>query len=140
MNSLQQTTSFADSEAGLLKVTEGWVVAYNAMDAKKTASFFADDAILYPQNMPMAKGVPAIEAVMRHVFSLGKMEFSRTPIESLRSGDIAYQTVAYVQTITPETGDRIEDRGEAILIMKRVGEDEWRIVHDMFNSDLPAAE
>ena len=76
---------------------------------------------------------------MRHVFSLGKMKFTLTPIASLRSGDIAYQTVAYVQAITPATGSPIEDRGEAIIIMKRFGEDEWRIIHDMYNSDLPAA-
>jgi len=139
MNSSQETTSFSQTEAGLAKVTEGWVAAYNAMDAEGCASFFADNAILYPQNAPMAKGRPAIEAVLANVFGFGTMQFTFTPIASLISGSIAYQTGTYVQTITPTAGAPINDRGEAIIIMKRIADDEWRIIHDMYNSDLPAA-
>lgn len=138
MTDLHQMTSFPETETGLMRVTKGWVAAYNAMDARRVASFFADDAILYPQNAPMAKGVAAVETVMKTVFALGKMQFAFTPIASLIAGDVAYQTGAYVQTITPSAGAVIEDRGEAIIIMKRVGDDDWRIVHDMYNTDLPA--
>jgi len=134
-----ETQDFAATETGLARVIKGWVVAYNARSAKDTAAFFADDAILYPQNAEPAKGKAAIEGVMKHVFGLGQMEFTFTPIASSISGDFAYQTGAYVQTITPATGAPIEDRGEAIIIMKRVAGDEWRIIHDMYNSDLPAA-
>ncbi len=31
------------------------------------------------------------------------------------------------------------NRSEAIIIMKRIADDKWRIIHDMYNSGLPAA-
>jgi uncharacterized protein (TIGR02246 family) len=139
MTELRVEGPFPDSESGLLAVTQGWVTAYNAEDAAGTAAFFAEDAVFYPPNAPMARGVDEIAELMRQVFALGSLDFSLTPIASVRSGETAYQTVAYSQTITPNTGPTIEDRGEAIIIMRRVGDDEWRIVHDMYNSDLPAA-
>jgi len=40
-------------------------------------------------------------------------------------------------SITPQTGQPTTDKGKYVVILKRGSNGQWRLAHDIFNSDMP---
>jgi len=111
------------------KVESDFVAAYNAHDAAKVASFYADDAALMGPNAPMVKGRSSIEKYYQEQFGRGAVHLRIKPLESLVRGDRAFEAGTATATLGP-----FSDEGKYLLIYKRVGR-EWKIAYDIFNSD-----
>ena len=98
-------------------------------------AYYADDAILLPPNMPAATGHAAIEAVLRTfppitAFTIQQEELAGT-------GDLAYQRGRYRMTLAPPGMAAIPDSGKYLEIWRKGADGTWKIVRDMFNSDVP---
>jgi ketosteroid isomerase-like protein len=116
----------------LAKLASEFELAYNAKDAAKIASFYADDAVIMAPGLPIIKGRPSIEAhYLREVAQGATMQVR--PFESQVAGASGFEA----GTVTVTLGSRI-DNGRYVLIYKRVGR-EWKIAYDIFNSDPPPA-
>jgi uncharacterized protein (TIGR02246 family) len=113
------------------KLSAQFAAAYNAHDAAKVASFYADDAMLMIPDEPMIKGRSSIEAYFREQFAQGPVTLRTAPLESAVAGDRAFQVGSATATLGPWS-----DHGKYITIYKRVGR-EWKIAYDIFNSDQP---
>ena len=113
------------------KLAAEFAAAYNAYDAAKVASFYADEALLMIPNEPMIKGRRSIEAYFQEQFAQGPVTLRTRPLESAIAGDRAFQVGSATATLGPWS-----DHGKYITIYKRVGR-EWKIAYDIFNSDQP---
>jgi len=113
------------------KLSAQFAAAYNAHDAAKIASFYANDAMLMIPDEPMIKGRSSIEAYFREQFAQGPVTLRTMPLESGVAGDRAFQMGSATATLGPWS-----DHGKFITIYKRVGR-EWKIAYDIFNSDQP---
>ena len=111
------------------KLSAQFAAAYNAHDAAKVASFYADDAALMGPNAPMVKGRSSIEKYYQEQFGRGAVHLRIKPLESLVRGDRAFEAGTATATLGP-----FSDEGKYLLIYKRVGR-EWKIAYDIFNSD-----
>lgn len=111
---------------------EGFAAAMNAGDLEALVDLYAEDARLLPPNAEMVRGHDAIRAVYGEIIASG-LEGELETIEAIAAGDIGYR----VGTFASRTPDgTVVDRGKYIEVwQKRDGE--WKIINDMYSSDLP---
>ena len=121
----------------LAKVTDAYVKASLAADAKAIAALYTDDAVEMPPNQSMVKGRAAIEQYYTKQFggSAKLQSFVLTKIESNASGDIGYEVGTYRQTIT-DGQHPMNDTGKYTVVMKRTG-GVWKVAYAIYNSDTP---
>jgi uncharacterized protein (TIGR02246 family) len=122
------------TDPALNKLSAEWAAAFNAKDAAKVASLYADDAVVMPPNLPMVKGRANIEAHFKGEIQQGVTNLQLKPMESAISGSQAFE--AGTSTATMPGGQT--DQGKYLVVLKRVGND-WKIAYDVYNSDAPPA-
>jgi uncharacterized protein (TIGR02246 family) len=122
------------TDPALNKLAAEWAAAFNAKDAAKIASLYADDAVLMPPNLPMVKGRANIEAHFKGEIQQGVTNLQLRPLESAISGSQAFE--AGTSTVTVPGGQT--EQGKYLVVLKRVGND-WKIAYDIYNSDAPPA-
>jgi uncharacterized protein (TIGR02246 family) len=114
------------------KLAVAFAAAYNAHDAAKVASFYADDGVLMVPAQPMIRGRSNIEKHYESTFGQQAGRLRLTPLESAITGAHAFEMGAAVATLGP-----LSDNGKYVIIYKRV-RNEWKIAFDIFNSDQSA--
>ena len=114
---------------GPKQVSEAFLTAYNAKDAVKIASLYADDAELMPPDSQPLKGRAAIEALFREKFEQ-KCVMELSSIRSDVSGGHAFDTGTMSVTMPAENGSSQKVSGNYLAVFKRVG-DEWKIAYHM---------
>lgn len=140
----KQGTTIADTrsadEATLKNLDAEWSKAAGAKDLDKTASYYSDDALVLPPNMPAIQGKQKARAMWQGMFSVpgfgGGWKVSK--VEVARSGELGYVTGSYELSETDETGKPVTDKGKYLEVWKKQADGSWKCVIDMFNSDLPS--
>jgi uncharacterized protein (TIGR02246 family) len=111
----------------------GWEAALNAGDVEAIVAHYTDEALLMPPNGEMGQGADAVRAAFTEMVDAG-LTGKLPTIESRVAGDIGYRVGTYV--LTAPDGTQV-DKGKYIETWRKVG-GEWKIDHDIWNSDLPA--
>jgi len=130
----------AADEATLRKLDDEWSKAAGAKDVDKTISYYSDDAVVMPPNIPTLTGKEAIRTLWKSMldspaFSGG---WKATKVEVARSGDLAYVSGTYEFNEKDDSGKPITDKGKYLEVWKKQADGNWKCVADMFSSDLPA--
>lgn len=127
------------ASAEIAKVSDSYVKASQAGDAKAIAALYTDDAVEMPPNQPLLKGRAAIEQYYTKQFGgpAKVQSFALTRIESNASGDIGYEVGTYKQTIT-DGKNPMNDSGKYTVVLKRTG-GAWKVAYAIYNSDTPPA-
>jgi len=135
-----QATSPSTDEAALRKLDEEWSKAAGTRDVDKTISYYTDDAVVMPPNIPTITGKEATRDFWKSM--LGSPSFSggwkATKVEVARSGDLAYVSGTYEFNDKDDSGKPLTDKGKFLEVWKKQSNGNWKCVADMFNSDLPA--
>ena len=63
---------------------------------------------------------------------------NRAAAEAAQSGDLAYVVGTYQITPNNDKGKPMEDRGKLVEVWKKQTDGKWKVVADIFNTDLPA--
>ena len=140
----QATTTLADTrsadEAALKNLDAEWSKAAGAKDIDKTASYYSDDALVLPPNMPTINGKQGARAMWQGMFSVPGFGggWKASKVEVARSGDLAYVTGTYELSETDAKGKSMTDKGKYLEVWKKQSDGTWKCVVDMFNSDLPS--
>jgi uncharacterized protein (TIGR02246 family) len=116
----------------LNKLAAEFEAAFNAGDAAKVASMYAEDGVVMPPNEPMVKGRSAIEAALKKEMAKGKVTLKLSPFHSAITGDSAHEA----GTVTVKLPDGRTVNEKYVVVYKRVG-NEWKIAYDIWNSDTP---
>jgi uncharacterized protein (TIGR02246 family) len=124
----------------LIKLRVDFAAAFNAKDAAKVASFYADDAVLMPPNQSIVKGRASIEADYKRAFEQGVTNLQVRPMEVVIAGTHAFEAGTTIVTVpgsqSSGAGSSITESGKYVVIYKKVGSD-WKIAYDVWNSDQP---
>jgi len=131
----------ATDEAALKKLDDEWSKAAGARDVDKTISYYSDDAVVMPPNIPTLTGKEPIRTLWKSMlespgFSGG---WKATKVEVARSGDLAYVSGTYEFNEKDDSGNPMTDKGKYLEIWKKQADGSWKCVADMFSSDLPVA-
>lgn len=129
----------AADETALKKLDDEWSKAAGSRDVEKTISYYSDDAVLMPPNIPTLTGKEPIRTLWKSMlespaFSGG---WKATKVEVARSGDLAYVSGNYEFNEKDESGKPITDKGKYLEVWRKQADGSWKCVADMFSSDLP---
>ena len=135
------TDTRAADEATLRNLDAEWSKAAGAKDLEKTASYYTDDAIVLPPNMPVIQGKQQARAMWQGMFSVPGFGggWKATKVEVARSGDLGYVTGAFELSETDASGRPIVDKGTYLEIWKKQPDGQWRFAREIWNSSAPAA-
>ncbi|MEY2520504.1 MAG: hypothetical protein QOF24_2263 [Verrucomicrobiota bacterium] len=131
------TTAAADMkmEQALRDADAEWSRVAAAKDLDKTVSFYADDAMVLPPNQSMVTSKTGIRNLWKGFLeSLTGISWKTTRVEIARSGDMGYLIGTYAMTMK----DGAKDTGKYCEVWKKQADGKWKVVADMFSSDLPA--
>ena len=126
----------ASEEAAIRAVNRQLEQAVASRNADAATQLYATDAVFMIPNAPAAKGQAAIrEAWAALLPPNARLSLSPTRIDIASNGERATDIGTYTFTFTGDQGT-VTDRGKYMVDFRKVGT-EWKIAHDIFNSDLP---
>jgi uncharacterized protein (TIGR02246 family) len=128
-------------EQALRDLDAQWSAAAGAKDLDKTVSYYADDAIVMPPNAPPATTKEAIRSTWNEMLTSpgAGISWKTTKVEVANGGDLAYVSGTYEETMTDASGKRAQDRGKYVEIFKKQADGTWKVIVDIWNSDLPVS-
>ena len=136
------TAGAADTkiEQALRDLDAQWSAAAGTKDLDKTVSFYSDNAIVMPPNASSAKTKEAIRSAWKEMLTSpgAAISWKTTKVEVAKAGDLAYVSGTYEETMTDASGKPVKDRGKYVEIFKKQADGTWKVVADIWNSDLAA--
>src|SRR5438093_10188389 len=128
-------------EQDLRDLDAKWSAAAGAKDVDKTVSYYAEDAVVMPPNAPAATTKEAIRSAWKEMLTSpgAAISWKTTKVEVAKSGDLAYVSGTYEETMTDASGKPVKDRGKYVEIFKKQANGTWKVIVDIWNSDLPAS-
>jgi len=137
-SSAQKKNSTA--EDAIRAADQGWEHVFGMKDLKASVDFCAEDASFMPPNSPIATGKQAIGQVFTGFFAIPeiKLNWHPTKIGVARSGELGYSVGVYEMSFKDPAGKQVTDRGKYVTVWKKQSDGSWKVVNDIFNSDLPA--
>jgi ketosteroid isomerase-like protein len=114
---------------------ENNVKLMNAKDWKGVLALYTEDAIELPPNHAAIQGKAAIQAWLQAFPPLS--DFHAESLEIVGQEDLAFDRGTYSMTVTPAGAPPIKDHGKYLTLWRKQTNGSWKVVRDVFNSDLP---
>ncbi|MGA8142818.1 MAG: DUF4440 domain-containing protein [Candidatus Acidiferrales bacterium] len=128
----------AADESAIRDLDAQWSKTAGARDVDGAVSFYSDDATLLPPNAPLAADKQSIRAEWTELLAPdSSLSWRSSKVDVARSGDLAYSTGAYQMSLKNPQGKLIEDHGKFLEVWKKQADGKWKVVADVYNSDLP---
>jgi len=129
--------SRAADEAAIRAASAAWSQASTAKDLDKTISFYADDALQFPEKAPAAKGKENIRKNWAPLLAApgAGLSFQTTTVEIARSGELAYETGTYDFVTTDKQGKSSDEKGKYVVVWKKQNDGSWKAAVDIDNPD-----
>jgi len=131
----------ADEEQKIREVETAWSAAAASKDVDKTVSYYAADAVVFAPNAPGATTKDAIRNAWKEMLTApgAAISWKASKVEVAKSGELAYVTGTYEDTTTDASGKPVKGHGNYVAIFKKQADGTWKVVVDIWNSDLPAS-
>jgi ketosteroid isomerase-like protein len=137
------TATAADTkiEQALRDLDTQWSKDAGAKDLDKTVSYYAEGATVMPPNASAAMTKEAIRSAWKEMLTTpgAAISWKATKVEVTKAGDFAYVSGTYEEAMTDASGKPVNDRGKYVEIFKKQADGTWKVVADIWNSDLPAS-
>lgn len=126
-------------EQALRDLDAQWSKAAVAKDLDKTVSYYATDAVVMPPNAPSATTKEAIRSAWKEMLTSpgAAISWQTTRVVVATSGDLACVSGTYEETIADASGKTVKDNGKYVEIFKKQTDGTWKVIVDIWNSDLP---
>jgi uncharacterized protein (TIGR02246 family) len=127
----------AADQATIRAASAAWSQASTAKDLDKTVSFYADDALQFPEKAPAAKGKENIRKNWAQLLAAPGpgLSFQTATVEIARSGELAYETGAYNFITTDKKGKSTDEKGKYVVVWKKQTDGSWKAAVDIDNPD-----
>jgi ketosteroid isomerase-like protein len=108
-------------------------------DINKFLSYYAADASVYPQGMPIATGSEAIREAFTKMMSMPgfAVQWSATKADVSASGDLGYTAGSYQMSMNNAAGTPVTEKGKYVTVWKKQSGGQWKVTEDIFNADAP---
>jgi ketosteroid isomerase-like protein len=137
---MTNTDAVETDRAAITRATAELLAAVNDSSADRCLAVWAADGVLMPPHHPSVQGHEAIGNYFRSLFSRRRFRFAFTSSDIHLAGDTAMECVTYTAIMWSESGaSPIEDVGKGLHVYRRQSNGSWKLTHDIWNSDQPAA-
>ena len=118
-----------------------WSKDAGAKDVDKTVSYYAEGAVVMPPNASAATTKEAIRSAWKEMLTTpgAAISWKAAKVEVAKSGDLAYVSGTYEETMTDASGKSVQDHGKYVEVWEKQADGTWKVVADIWNSDLPAS-
>ena len=119
-----------------------WAAAANTGDIESIMSLLTDDVIMLSANEPIKEGKEAVRAAILADLEESALENTKVMVVEVRlAGDWAYARGTWGGTNIPKAGgESSQFVGKWIDIFERQPDGSWKVICNMYNSDLPVSE
>jgi ketosteroid isomerase-like protein len=116
-----------------------WNKTYEAKDLDKAVAFCDEQGSLLWPNAPVATGKNAITKLTASAFAIPdfKLVWQQVKVGIARSGDLGYTSGTYIWSFRDTSGKPVSDKGKYLTVWKKQADGSWKVLFDMFNTDLP---
>jgi ketosteroid isomerase-like protein len=121
----------------ILAADAAWLKVYQAKDLAKSVAFCDEQASMLAPNTPIAAGKDAIAKLISEDFSNDNIEWHANKVGVSRSGDLGYTSGTTGMTFKDASGKTVAYKGKYLTVWKKQADGSWKVLYDMFNSDLP---
>lgn len=126
--------SQAEVEAAIAEFNRQYLAAINTGDIDALAALTTDDHMMISSGGPPMTGKQALVDAMTGAFARFDFDESWTPLETVASGDVAYQRGTFVVNATPKAGgEAVHMAGNFLRIYRRQPDGRWFMTRDNFN-------
>ena len=116
-----------------------YVAAFNAANAARVASFYAEDALYISPSADRVEGRNAIELYIHSAMRQGLSNLTLRPTETRQIGDAVYDLGTYTMTEPGSGGQGTTTSGDYLVLLRRAGNNRLEIVRQISNRrDEPA--
>jgi ketosteroid isomerase-like protein len=125
--------------AAIRKADLDWSAAFSARDLDAAVAVMDESGRVLSPNMPVATTPAAIRTQFKATFALPEVKISWKPdlVQAARSGEIGYSSGRYTMSWM-EDRKTLSDQGKYATIWKKQRNGQWKVLLDIFNSDIPA--
>lgn len=127
------------SVAAVRAADQAWLKVFAAKNLEKSVAMCDDAGAILAPNAPASEGHTAISKSFAAFFALPNFKISWTPSKAEVSGDLGYTSGAYEFSFVDPTGKTIPDHGKYVTVWKKQKDGSWKVLLDIFNTDLPPA-
>lgn len=128
-----------NAQDAVLAADAAWLKVYAAKDLEKSVAFCDDEGSMLAPNSPIATGKDALTKLIGSAFAIPdyKLAWHPNKVGVARSGELGYTSGTYDLSFTDAAGKTISDKGKYLTVWKKEADGSWKVLFDMFNSDLP---
>jgi ketosteroid isomerase-like protein len=126
-------------EDAIRAADQQWMKVFADKDLEKSVVFCAADGSVLAPNAPIAVGRDAIGKLFSGFFALPGLKIGWHPDKAqvAKSGELGYTSGVYQMTFNDPSGKPVSDTGKYVTIWKKQSDGSWKVLFDIFNSDLP---
>jgi|HubBroStandDraft_6_1064221.scaffolds.fasta_scaffold01567_4 uncharacterized protein (TIGR02246 family) len=126
-----------EAEASIRAATIAWSKASVARDLDKAVSFYADDAVMFPDKQPKLEGKADIRKGWQQSFEAPGpgLSFATTKVDVAHSADMAWESGTYDFAIADKKGKVTHTIGKYVVVWKKQFDGAWKVVADIDNHD-----
>lgn len=131
-----------DSASDAVKAADmAWMKVFAAKDLEKSVAFCDEKGAVLSPNAPIAEGREAIGKMFTGFFALPnlKISWNADKAEVARSGELGYTSGTYQMSFNDPSGKEATDKGKYVTVWKKQADGSWKVMLDIFNTDLPPA-
>ena len=127
------TVDLQAERSALMKADEALFKSHEDLD--EFVTFWADDAIFMPDDVPAARG-DSIRTTWEQLISMPgfNLEWRATSAQVAEAGDISYTIGTYELTVEQD-GAPMVAVGKYVTLWKKQADGSWKVVVDCFNAD-----
>ncbi len=129
-------TDSNSERATLLQRDKDWSAAAHAgTDVERIVAYWADDARIYPPDMPVVDGKVAIRSFVTGSLGVPGFSISWEPHEAVVSSDgkLGYTTGTNSVTAPDARGKLVRTPGRYVTVWRKEPDGSWRCVIDFWN-------
>jgi ketosteroid isomerase-like protein len=121
----------------LARIDEAWSASVMSRSPDRVGEFYAEDAVAYPPDEPVAVGKVAATKVWATYLADPSFAISwkTNRAEVSESGDLGYTSGTYQGSYRGTDGKTVHERGKYLCVWKKQADGTWKAVHDMWNTD-----
>lgn len=126
-------------EQEIKAVVAQWNGFIAARNDSAIAELYAENGVLMPPNQPRIEGKAGIRSFFGGMWAINpSMTLATTRVAASDAGDIAIEEGTFALQYPGADGKPIDDTGKYLVIWKKTDAG-WKVVRDIFNTDLPPA-
>ncbi|HKQ63214.1 MAG TPA: DUF4440 domain-containing protein [Candidatus Polarisedimenticolaceae bacterium] len=131
----QSTKAVADLRAA----DAAWEKAFSSRDLDTAVGFVESGGSILAPNAPIATGPEAVRTLFAgfHAMPALNIHWQATRAEASKSGDLGFTSGTFELSFNDPAGNPVNDRGKYVTAWRKQADGSWKVVLDIFNSDLP---